>query len=298
MAQFITAKTQNVTDARTKVMKIIKFLRDHRGPHSIHHIRNKTKIDLQKAENVNVKQSLKQNEKVLARGTTFEYQPTIPGIHNKSMLQLYIQQRPQGVSLEKLEDSYVKAKEHLAKFLADGRVIQFMNSDTKRHMLYWYFGRLRKQPILTERDRERQRKKEGLSEEEADKQEAARLKVAEPEETRDGLVNRDMFPLISDSIIATWNDIKIPPTKAELQRQLEEVSLISSAFSKKRVRAKAAGPKGHQRKKRKMNLSNMNLTNTHLLMDEEQGKKLEADRAKKNPNERVLPTLPKQQKSQ
>merc|ERR1712048_246646 len=92
------------------------------------------------------------------------------------------------------------------------------------------------------------------------------------EEIRDGLCVEELFPLIGDSIIVTWNDVRIPSSKEELQRQLSEANLLNAAFTKKRKRHKAATATGNQRKKRKMNLRNMNLTNTHMLHDEEQRK--------------------------
>ena len=55
------------------LIKIIQFLKAQRGPHSIHNIRAKTRIDLQKAENLAVKTALQNNEKVTVMGTTFQY---------------------------------------------------------------------------------------------------------------------------------------------------------------------------------------------------------------------------------
>ena len=84
MSQYnITAKTQSVTNARTKVNQIIRYLKDNRGPHSFNKIRMKTRIDLKAPENLTVLQSLKQNKKVLPSGSTFEYQVSY-SIHNQS----------------------------------------------------------------------------------------------------------------------------------------------------------------------------------------------------------------------
>ena len=77
MSNYITAKTQNVTNTRTRLNKIIQFLKAHRGPHSIHNIRAKTRVDLQKAENLAVKTALQNNEKVTVMGTTFQYRVKI-----------------------------------------------------------------------------------------------------------------------------------------------------------------------------------------------------------------------------
>eukprot|EP01083_Nonionella_stella_P132807 403817_1 len=159
MSQTISARTQNVTNTRSKVSQIINFLRGDRGPHSIHNIRARTRIDLQKAENVAIKLSLQSNPKVLVSGTTFEYQPTISGINNKDELRLYIQKKPQGVSEEDLSDAYVTAKSDIAKWVQTGRVVLFMNNDTKKHMLFWFFGRLRKHPIQLEKEKEKNKKK-------------------------------------------------------------------------------------------------------------------------------------------
>eukprot|EP01083_Nonionella_stella_P014608 41018_1 len=291
---YITRKTQNVTESRHKVSVIVKFLKLHRGPHSTHNIRAKTGIDLQKSEYLNVKLALQHNTKVLVSGTTFEYQPTVSGIRNKDELRLYIQKHPQGVSKEDVDDAYVSAKLDISKWIASGRIVHFMNKDTKIQMLHWYYGRLRKHPIQLEKEKE---KEEEETNNNSNTNGTKDMNMDQPEEIHDGDVDKELFPLIGDSIIATWNDVKIPPTKEELQRQLEDVKLISGAFSKKRVRQKAAPVMGNRRKRRKMNFNKMNLTNTHMLQDEDLKKSLTAQNNKtKAQNDRELPKLPTQNK--
>jgi len=285
----ITRKTQSITESRGKVSKIIKFLAANRGPHSIHNIRRRTNIDLQKSENLNVKLSLQQNKKVYVSGSTLEYQPTIPGIDSKDKLKEYIQRKPAGVILEDLEDAYCRAKLDLAAWNQSGRTIHFMNNDTKKHIVLWYYGRLRKHPIETEKEKEMKQKKE---EEEDQKN---KINMETPEEIFDGNVDKEMFPLIGDSIIATWNDIakELPATTQELQRQLEEVGLLSSVFSKKPMRRKAVNLGGNKRKKRRLNMSRLNLTNIHMLQNEDVKMKMveQNNSMRKDKSDRELPSL-------
>merc|ERR1712083_1152161 len=103
--------------------------------------------------------------------------------------------------------------------------------------------------------------------------------VGDAEEIRDGFCAEDLFPLIGDSIIGTWNDVRIPPTKELLETELNSVGLLSAGFSKKRKRAKVTVIE-KKRKKRKTNMQNM--TNVHMVEDEEQRKKIEeANRQRK-----------------
>ena len=180
-----------------------------------------------------------------------------------------------------------------------GRTVQFQNTDTKDIHVFWYFGRLRKHPIQTEKEKERERaikrkNNPNYNEEEEEKEEKEKkLDMSLPEEIKDNLCDHDKFPLIGDSIIATWNDIKISPSKEELERQLKEVNLISGQFTKKRMRQKAASTAGRPKKRRRMSMSRMNLTNTHMLQDEDLKIKMQAQNEKLNGgNERELPTLP------
>eukprot|EP00486_Rosalina_sp_Unknown_P013549 CAMPEP_0201580472 /NCGR_PEP_ID=MMETSP0190_2-20130828/47046_1 /ASSEMBLY_ACC=CAM_ASM_000263 /TAXON_ID=37353 /ORGANISM="Rosalina sp." /LENGTH=301 /DNA_ID=CAMNT_0048016571 /DNA_START=25 /DNA_END=930 /DNA_ORIENTATION=- len=297
MSNYITKRTQDVTNTRNRVHKIILFLKNFRGPHSIHNIRAKTRVDLQKAENLAVKTALQSNEKVTVMGTTFQYRPCISGINNRAQLQSYIQQRSQGVKLKELEDAYGTAKIDLARWQATGRTVQFTNSDTKQIIVFWYFGRLRKHPIQTEKEKEIERKLKKKNDpnydEEEEEKEEKKIDMSLPDEIKDNLCNHKTFPLIGDSIISTWNDIKISGSKEELERQLKEVNLISGQFTKKRLRQKAASTTGRQKKRRRISMSRMTLTNTHMLQDQELGKEMQARNDKLNGgNERELPTLP------
>merc|ERR1719382_214703 len=97
----------------------------------------------------------------------------------------------------------------LAAWNQSGRTIHFMNNDTKKHIVLWYYGRLRKHPIETEKEKEfkqKQNEKNGISKDE----ESEKINLETPEEIIDGDCETSLFPLIGDSIIATWNDIKMP----------------------------------------------------------------------------------------
>lgn len=279
----ISRQQQRTVDCRKSLDKIVRFLASHRGPQSINTIRLQTRIDLKAAANTNVLQSLKQNKKVLFTGNTISYQPNIKDVNNKDDLKRYIEERPEGVQRNKLEDAFITAGSEISKWVESGRVVQFMNNDTKNHMLFWYPGRLRKHPIEMEKEKEQRLKAMGDGGQSAENEERKRALSGggDAEEVHDGHCDERLFPLIGDSIIGTWNDVRIPNTKEELERQLSEVNLLSAAFSKKRKRQKVVTSTGNQRKKRKMNLKNLNLTNTHMLHDEETKTMLTAARVRR-----------------
>lgn len=197
-----------------------------------------------------------------------------------------------------MEDAYGSAKVDLAKWCATGRTIQFQNTDTKDIMVFWYFGRLRKHPIQTEKEKERERaikRKNDPNYNEDEEEKNKKIDMKEPDEIKDNLWKSvsQTFPLIGDSIIATWNDIKISGSKDELEKQLQEVNLISGQFTKKRRRTKTISTGGRPKKRRRISMSRMNLTNTHMLQDEDLKVKMQAQNEKLNGgNDRELPTLP------
>eukprot|EP00484_Ammonia_sp_Unknown_P028463 CAMPEP_0197034470 /NCGR_PEP_ID=MMETSP1384-20130603/12584_1 /TAXON_ID=29189 /ORGANISM="Ammonia sp." /LENGTH=302 /DNA_ID=CAMNT_0042464409 /DNA_START=47 /DNA_END=955 /DNA_ORIENTATION=+ len=296
---YISRETQKKTDTRTKVSRIINFLKQHRGPHSIHSIRSKVHIDLQAADNLAVKNALQMNKKVKAIGSTFEYKPCIPGINNKNDLRQHLQNHPEGVAAKQLEDAYVSAKIDLSTWVSTGRIVDFMNQDSKEHIYFWYFGRLRKHPLELEKENAKKSGKNAMYKDLSDNKngtdEEKKITMDMPEEEDDGCVDKETFPLIGDSIVATWNDIKIPATKDELKRQLQEVNLISGAFTKKRTRKKNPMAMGTQRKKRKMSMSRMNLTNTHMLQNEKLKQSMMAQNEKQNGGkEKELPSMDEQ----
>jgi len=235
---------------------------------------------------------------VLFCRSSLEYQPTIPGINNKDDLRRYIEERPEGVPRKDLEDAYVNGKEagssqQIALWVESGRVVEFMNNDSKIHMLYWYPGRLRKHPIEMEKEKEMRLKQNGQNAQNGQNGQNAQSEFKEnregvDEEIRDGLCVEELFPLIGDSIINTWNDIRIPTSKKELEHQLREANLLSAGFVGKRKRQKAVSAAGNQRKKRKRTLRNMNLTNTHMLQDEETRNQLTAANKKRFGTEREI----------
>mmetsp|Transcript_56480 Transcript_56480/g.94028 ORF Transcript_56480/g.94028 Transcript_56480/m.94028 type:complete len:298 (+) Transcript_56480:16-909(+) len=289
----ISRETQKNTEIRKRQDRIIKFLAANRGPHSIHNIRSRLRIDLQSPENLAVKDALQMNEKVNAMGNTFEYKPRTPNIDDKRDLQQYLQNKPEGVDFEELRDAYVCAERDLSEWRKSGRIIAFMNQDTKKHILFWYFGRLRVHAMDTaaaaaaaaSKDNKSQNSKEDAPEKEK------RITMDVPEEIDDGTVEKEVFPLIGDSIISTWNDIRPPPTKEDLQHELEKVNLISGGFTKKRTRKKNAAA-GKQKKRRKVTMSRLNLTNTHMLQNASLKKTMIAQNEKlSGGKERELPQI-------
>merc|ERR1712228_430050 len=161
--------------------------------------------------------------------------------------------KPQGVVLEDLEDSYCKAKMDLAAWNQSGRTIHFMNNDTKKHIVLWYYGRLRKHPIQTEKEKE------------------AKMKLDE----KNGINQSDEA---KDKI-----NMETP----------EEIIDSETKSSKKPMRRKAANLGGNKRKKRRLNMSRMNLTNIHMLQNEEVKTKLtqQSNAMQKDKSDRELPTL-------
>merc|ERR1712129_4669 len=204
-----------------------------------------------------------------------------------------IQGKPAGVLLDDLKDAYVGANVDLAAWHKNGRTVQFTNNDTKKQIVLWYYGRLRRHPLQTEKDKEieaKQNEKNGIVD-----QNKVNMADTTVEEIRDGNVDTTKFPLIGDTIIATWNDIakQLPTTKQALQRQLEEFGLLSNKFSKKPMRRKAANLRGNKRKKRRLNMSRMNLTNLHMLENEDVKLKMtkQSNAQRKDKSDRELPSL-------